>query len=183
MGFAYNANKFVEMVLHVADLLKEDRYGGATKLNKVLFFVEFEHLRRHHQVISGCEFQKLPHGPAPRQLKPVRDQLIESGEAKLVQEEFLDKTLDRLIPLRSANLALFSKDEMQTISEVVDSLKGITTAGVSELSHQEPGWQLAEEGETIPYSAAFFNCPQVRTPTTDRLLDSVAKRYGLVADK
>ena len=91
MDVAYSEEKFVEMVLHVADRLQGDRAGGATKLNKVLFFAEFTHLRRHHQVISGCEFQKLNHGPAPRQLLPVRDRLIESGEANLVKEDFLGR--------------------------------------------------------------------------------------------
>ena len=88
MGFmdvAYDEDKFVEMVLHVAGQLQDDGAGSAKKLNKVLFFAEFAHLRHHHQVISGCEFQKLPHGPAPRQMLPVRRQLIESGAAELVE--------------------------------------------------------------------------------------------------
>ena len=55
MDVAYDAGKFSEMVLHVAGRLQDDSAGGATKLNKVLFFAEFTHLRRHHRVISGCE--------------------------------------------------------------------------------------------------------------------------------
>ena len=91
MDVAYDVGKFSEMVLHVAGRLQADRAGGATKLNKVLFFAEFTHLRRHHRVISGCEFQKLPHGPAPRQLLPVRQRLIDSGAPELVEEDFLGR--------------------------------------------------------------------------------------------
>ena len=42
-------------------------------------------------------------------------------------------------------------------------------AQVSELSHQEPGWRLTEVGETIPFSTAFLDFPQIQTPTSKRL--------------
>ncbi len=183
MDVAYDADKFTEMVVHVAGRLKDDRAGGATKLNKVLFFAEFTHLRRHHRVISGCEFQKLPHGPAPRQLLPVRKKLIGSGAAELVEEDFLGRPQQRLIPSRAANLDVFSDDELQTIEDVLEQLAGMTGNQVSELSHQEPGWRLSEVGETIPFSAAFLGFPQVETRTSERLSESVGERYGLAVSR
>ena len=177
MKVAYDARKFAEMLLHVAARLQDDRAGGATKLNKVLFFAEFTHLRRHERVISGCEFQKLPHGPAPRQLLPVRRRLIESGAAELVEEDFLGRPQHRLVPARAANIAVFTDEEMQTIEDVLTQLTGMTGAQVSELSHQEPGWRLTEVGETIPFSTAFLDFPQVHTPTSKRLSESVEERY------
>ena len=179
MNIAYDADKFAEMVLHVAARLQDDRAGGATKLNKILFFAEFTHLRRHKHVISGCEFQKLPHGPAPRQLLPVRRRLIESGAAELVEEDFLGRPQHRLVSTRAANLAVFTDEEMQTIEDVLTQLAGMTGAQVSELSHQERGWRLTEVGETIPFSTAFLDFPQIQTPTSKRLSRSVEERYEL----
>ena len=178
MEAAYNAAKFTEMVLHVAERLRNDRAGGATKLNKILFFAEFTHLRRHHRVISGCVFQKLPHGPAPRQLLPVRQNLIASGAARLIEEDFLGHPQQRLLPARDADLNVFTDDEIQTIEDVLGQLEGMTGTQVSELSHQEPGWRLTEAGETIPFSTAFLDFPQRQTPTSERLTESVAERYG-----
>jgi hypothetical protein len=179
MNVGYDERKFTEMVLHVAQRLRNDRAGGATKLNKVLFFAEFTHLRRHHRVISGCEFQKLGHGPAPRQLLPVRGRLVEQGDAQLVSEDFLGRPQHRLLPLRQADLSVFSANELGTIDDVLDQLDGMTGTQVSELSHQEPGWRLTEPGETIPFATAFLDFPQVSTPTSRRLATSVADRYGL----
>lgn len=181
MDVAYRADKFAEMVLLVAQRLQDDRAGGATKLNKVLFFAEFTHLRRHQRVISGCEFQKLPHGPAPHQLLPVRKKLINSGAAKLADEDFLGRPQQRLIPSRAAHVDVFTDEELQTIDDVLDQLAGMTGTQVSELSHQEPGWRLTEVGETIPFSTAFLDFPQVQTPTSERLSESVAQRHGLAA--
>ena len=179
MDVAYVEDKFAELLLHVAARLQGDRAGGATKLNKVLFFVEFTHLRRHHQVVSGCQFQKLAHGPAPRQLLPVRRRLIDSGAAELIEEDFLGRPQHRLIPKRAADLTWFTDEEMQTVEDVLAQLEGMTGTQVSDLSHQEPGWRLTEIGETIPFSTAFLDFPQAATPTSERLSQSVAERYGL----
>jgi hypothetical protein len=53
---------------------------------------------------------------------------------------------------------------------------------VSDLSHAEPGWELVEEGETIPYEAALIAPREILTPTSDRLAAAVAERYGVPVD-
>ena len=181
MELGYDEAKFTEMVLYVAARLLDDRAGGATKLNKVLFFAEFTHFRRHGAVISGCEFQKLTHGPAPRRLVPVRDEVLARGGAELREEDFLGRVQHRLVPLRSADLSVFSDLERQTIDDVLEQLDGLTGRQVSDLAHEEPGWKLTEIGETIPYSTAGLGYPQVSTPTTRRLAREAAERYGLNA--
>jgi len=175
----YDEGKFTELVLYVADRLRGDGAGGATKLNKVLFFAEFTHLRRHHAVISGCEFQKLDHGPAPRQLLPVRRRLVESNEAELIEEDFLGRPEHWLVPLRPVDRSVFTDDELKTVDDVLDQLQGLTGTQVSELSHEEPGWRLTEVGDTIPYAAAFLDFAQGVTPTSERLSREVAHRHGL----
>jgi hypothetical protein len=174
----YDKVKFTELLLYVADRLRGDRAGGATKLNKVLFFVEFTHLRRHHAVISGCEFQKLPHGPAPRQLLPIRRELLAAGEAELVEEDFLGRPQQRLLPRRAADLSVFTAQELASVDDVLEQLGGMTGTQVSELSHHEPGWRLTEIGETIPFATAFLDFPQVATGVSARLQAAVIERYG-----
>lgn len=179
MEVTYSERKFTELLLYVAGRLAGDRAGGATKLNKVIFFTEFTHVRRHGSAISGCEFQKLEHGPAPRQLLPVRRRLVESGDAEIVTEDFLGREQHRLVPRREADMSVFSEDERQTIDDVLAQLAGLTGTQVSELSHEEPAWNLTEIGETIPYGAALLGAKQVSTPTSRRLSREVAERYGI----
>jgi len=181
MDVTYDEGKFTELLLHVADRLSDDRFGGATKLNKALFFIEFTHVRRHNRAVSGCEFQRLDHGPAPRQLLPVRGRLVASGAAELQTEDFLGRPQHRLIPKREADLSCFSAEEQQTVDDVLAQLSPLSAAQASDLSHLEPGWRLTEIGETIPYSTAFLGYPQISTPTSRRLSEAVAARRGLVA--
>ncbi|MEO1061349.1 MAG: hypothetical protein AAFZ07_08010 [Actinomycetota bacterium] len=149
----------------------------------MLLFVEFTHLRLLDAVVSGCEFQKLPYSRAPRQLLLVRQRLLERGEAELVEEDFLGRPQHRLIPSRSADLGVFDDEQLQTVDDVLGQLDGMTAGPVSELSHQEPGWQLTEIGETIPFATAFLDFPQIETPTSRRLANDVASQYGLTATR
>lgn len=179
MDISYDESKFTEMVLYVTAHLHDDRAGGATKLNKVLYFADFAHMRRTGRPITGAVYQRLPHGPAPRRLVPVRDGLIARGEAEVVVERYLGFTQRRLVPRRSADLSVFTDDERATIDNVLDDLQSLTAAQVSDLSHVEPGWRLTTPGEAIPYSAATVAMRQVVTETSTTLGHDVARRYGI----
>ena len=181
MKTSYDEGKFTELVVYVAFCLRGDRSGGATKLNKVLFFADFAHVRRTGAPITGAEYRKLEHGPAARRLRPVRDRLIESGDAELIDEEFLGYRQHRLIPHRDADLMVFSDDELATIDKVLADLDGLNARQVSDLSHDEAGWRLVDFGDAIPYDAALVGARQVSTPTSQRLERETVERLGLFA--
>lgn len=178
MHVKYDERKFTELLLYVAERLQSDRAGGATKLNKVMFFADFAHVRRTGTPITGAEYQKLPQGPAPRRLKPVRDSLTASGQARVATEEFLGYELHRLVTLRPPDITVFSAVELETIDHVLADLEGLNARQVSDLSHEEAGWRLVDEGDVIPYEAALVGARQASTPTSQRLQREVAERHG-----
>ena len=180
MKVVYDEAKFRELLLYVAEQLSGDRAGGATKLNKVVFFADFAHVRRTGAPITGAEYQKLPQGPAPRRLRPVRDALVAKGEAAVAREQFLGYELHRLVPLRQPDLSVFTAAELETIDQVLADLEGLNGRQVSDLSHEEAGWRLVDEGDVIPYELALVGARQVSTPTSRRLEREVAERYGLL---
>jgi hypothetical protein len=93
----YDERKFTEALLCVARALDDDPAGGAVKINKALFHADFGHMRAYGRPITGADYQKLEHGPAPRRLLPVRSRLIEAGEAELREEQYLGCTMRRLV--------------------------------------------------------------------------------------
>lgn len=181
MKTTYDERKFTELLVHVASRLQSDRSGGATKLNKVLFFADFAHVRRTGSPITGATYQKLAHGPAPRRLRPVREQLTARGDAEIRAEDFLGYQQHRLVPRRAADLSVFSDDELDTIERVLTDLDGLNARQVSDLSHEEAGWRLVDFGEDIPYEAALVGARQVSTPTSRRLEREAAEHFGLIA--
>lgn len=183
MDVTYDERKLTELIVLVAERLADDRAGGSTKLNKVLFFADFTHVRRFGAPITGAEYQHLPHGPAPRRLLPLRTQLIEAGDAALVEEEFLGRPQHRLVVQRSPDLSVFSEDELETIEAVLDDLAGLTGRQVSALSHEEASWRHTNDGETIPYELALVPKEQFVTPTARRIGAEIAQRYQLADNR
>ena len=104
--------------------------------------------------------------------------MIEAGEAELLVEDFLGRPQQRLIPRRPVDRSVFTIDELASVNDVLDQLAGMSGTQVSELHHQEPGCRLTEVGETIPYSTAFLDFPQIATPTSERLSRQVAAECG-----
>ena len=155
----YDEAKFAELLLYVARRLEADHAGGAAKLNKVMFFADFAHVRRTGAPITGAAYQKLPQGPAPRRLKPVRDALVAAGHARVSREEFLGYELHRLVPLRDADLTVFTEAELETIERVLADLEGLNARQVSDLSHDEAGWRLVDEGDVPPHVDLVLNKP------------------------
>ena len=165
MEAVYDESKFEACLLLAAELLEGDHRGGATKLNKLLYFSDFSHVRTHGRPISGADYQKLPHGPAPRRLLPVRNRLVERGDIEIESEtDALGYRIDRISVLRKANRSALGADEIQTMKNVASLLRSMTGAEVSALSHEDPGWQLVEPGETIPYESAYLR-PDDEVPT------------------
>ena len=73
----FDAQKFRELVLYVANKSADDPYIGATKLNKLLFFSDFLAYAVLGRPISGAVYEKQNHWPEPRELVNARQQLIE----------------------------------------------------------------------------------------------------------
>jgi len=172
----YDEHKFAELVVYVAQRLQGDPAGGAVKVNKVLFYAEFGHMRAHGRPITGAEYFRLPQGPAPRRLVPVRDRLIARGDLQQVKSSYLGMTQHRLIPLRDPDLSLFTDDEIETVEQALAALLSLTGAAASDMSHEEIGWQMVEERETIPFEAAYLRPPVITDAIRARAKELAVKR-------
>lgn len=179
----YDEEKLAELVLYVAQKILGDRTAGATKLNKYLYFADFSAVRKLGHPITGAEYQRLPHGPAPRRLGPVHDRLVRNGEARRERRpDALGYVHDDLIPERQARTELFAAEELEVVDEVIATLRDMSATQVSELSHREAGWQLVEEGETIPYELAFVLAPD-QADTTPAIRFEGERLLGEYADR
>jgi uncharacterized phage-associated protein len=149
--------KLAELLLYVADALMEDPAGGATKVNKVLYYAETAHVRAHGVPITGGPYRKLPNGPAPTFLVQIRNRLIANDEAELRHDEYFGYALDRLVPLRAIDRDLFTLSERHTTDQVVKAFWGMTAQQLSDRSHKERPYILAKDDEDIPLYTAFLS--------------------------
>jgi hypothetical protein len=149
--------RLAELILYISDRCQLDPTFGATKLNKILFYADFQHYASRGVPITGQEYMRLANGPVPRRLLPVRDELVQRHELVVRSVPYAGWQQKRTIALRDADLSGFNGDEIATVDSVINALWGKTAMEVSNLSHLFDGWKLAEDRETIPYEAALIS--------------------------
>jgi len=176
---AYDERKFTELLLYVAKRLEDDPEGGAVKVNKALWWAETACVRMYGRPITGAKYQKLKHGPAPRALLPVRNGLIERGEAALAEGWYRGYRQDRLVPKREPDLSVLSKEEIEIADQVIETIRGRTAAELSAESHTEMGWRIVAVGENIPMSTAYLADDVTVTPAMTEHAKRLAERLGL----
>lgn len=144
--------KFSEMVLYfVSD------YGGwKTKLNKMLFYADFSHYKYHNKSISGAKYCSIDMGPVPDNFNTLFETLVNDKVLDVNYQTFSDGGMgEKFTPLRSYDDSIFTKEELDTLTKVKDSLRDISTQDVINLSHQEIAWIENKNNKFKPIDYTF----------------------------
>jgi hypothetical protein len=176
--FEHDDRKLRELVLLICKLAETDKTFGKVKLNKLLFFADFEAHLTLGKPITGQEYQKLPHGPAPPRLLRIFPEFRGGRRIKqdlqLVVGTFYGKEQEKPIAPRDPDVTVFSDQELALVTKIVKRFWGKTAKEVSDFSHRFPGWEIAEIGETIPYFSALI---ENRTPPSPRQIKWAIETY------
>lgn len=153
-GTEFNPGKFKELILYLAEQSRDDPGFAATKLNKLLYFCDFEAYRRLGHSITGARYQKLEWGPAAREFLPLHEELLKDRWAHIERRRRGEH--EQVVTVsEGADTGLFGEDELAVIADVIAELRPFDATGTSEISHREsPGWNAADEFEVIPYETA-----------------------------
>jgi hypothetical protein len=171
-GIEYNEVKLKELVLYVANRSFDDPFFGKTKLNKLLYFSDFQAFRQYGISITGAVYQHLPQGPCPQRMLPVLKSLESEDEIAIVPEDVGGMPQERIVAMRSPRIELFTKEEVVVVEEVLSLLRKLTNTQASERSHVTMSWKLTRNQQEIPYGAALISSGE---PTEEdlRWLESV----------
>ena len=164
----HDDDKIKELILYVAEQTETDVTTGSTKLNKILYFAELSHMRRTGHPISGAEYQKQPQGPTLQMMRPLIRALEEDGAAKEVERDYHGMSQKRLVALRDVDLEAFSASEIAAVDGIIRQLWDKNAKKVSEMSHEDPGWEAVEMGDAIPLEMAFLGEPEVTDDIRER---------------
>jgi hypothetical protein len=174
----FQAAKFKELMLYAAEKSVEDDAFGATKLNKILFFSDFLHFGLAGGSITGATYKRKANGPVPTQLPAMAREIEQAHYGHFVERPYFNLKQRRLVADRRANPLIFLDEERDLIDDVIKSLGSSSAADVSDLSHiRSRAWQVAEEGEVIPYTAVFLSTREA-SPSDLKRGRELARQYG-----
>jgi len=181
LTFGINTNeteeRLRELLLYVVQKCEGEPRFGATKLNKILFYSDFYAFAHFGEPITGAQYMKLPQGPAPKHLLPVRKKLEQTGELEVfTKPTFYGGHQVRFVAKRSPELFRFSGPQLALVDEVIEYLRDLKAADVSNATHGR-AWKAACDKDLIPYESVFLS----ERPATDRDTQNVrelSKRFG-----
>ena len=124
-----------------------------TKMNKLLFYADFIHYKKHGYGITGITYRALPFGPVPEQWGALYNSL-----PGIDMEEFVYPSGQSGIKLEVAENGdnILTESELNTIEKVCTLFSNMSAGEISRASHLEKGW-IDNNGNraAISYQNAF----------------------------
>jgi uncharacterized phage-associated protein len=156
ISFTFRPEKFVNAIAY---FVANCPTVGRTKLCKLLYFADKEHLLRYGRTITGDRYYRLEHGPIPTKgLNMLRGMSGPADAALLHQSLILEK--DNIRPKRKPDLKVFSKSDLKVLEEVCAKYGKYSASYLSHLSHKEPAWRKTGENEAIDFALFFEGHPE-----------------------
>ena len=124
-----------------------------TKMNKLLFYIDFLAYRENGMAISGLSYKAIDFGPVPERWDVVYSEFDEIHQELRSVGDFVGSILTSI---DKAELTLFSEAEKNVIERVCSRFKALSSRDLSRLSHEERAWiDHHYRHESIPFEEAF----------------------------
>lgn len=158
--------KLRELIIYISSMCYKDPGFGKTKLNKILFNIDFDAYRKWGKPISGQQYIALQFGPVPKRMDSILSNMERKKEIAISRKDYHGKIKHCPIPLRDWRTDLFTKDEMSLVFAHVNAYWDRSGTSMSNASHQFVGWRAARLGEVIPFEVSLV---ATRDPTLDEI--------------
>ena len=150
-GYApLSLNRLKNLMLYMLENVSE---VWCTKMNKLLFYVDFLAYRENGMAISGLSYKAIDFGPVPDRWDVVYSEFDEIHQDLKSAGDFVGSVLTSLTP---SDTTLFSEPELKVMRQVCSRFNRLSSRELSRLSHEENAWINHHVcHENIPFVDAF----------------------------
>jgi len=154
-----NEEKMKEVIHYIVSKCSCNGNLWRTTLYKVLYFSDFNYYELHDQPITNEDYAKYPNGPIPTHFINLKNELIKE---KKIQET-------HKYPFKGAyykgynytlisppEINLLNEKEIKVIDTVINKLKDMNTDQISNYSHGDIPWIVAENHAIMDYRYVFY---------------------------
>lgn len=130
-----------------------------TQMNKLLFYADFLLFQRTCFSMSGTRYRAITMGPVPDNYNSIFEYMANNNAVSIQTTDFSNGGIgEQFKPQtgRKFDAELFNEKEVQTLMEVAERFRKVSTAEIIEISHRERAWMENEGGRRlISYRWAF----------------------------
>lgn len=125
-----------------------------TKLNKLLFYIDFCAYRDLGQAMTGLSYRAIEYGPVPNRWEKVYSEFDEIYQIPKHTDKYSGNIITTNI--RDFDLSKLSEKEVRLLKYVCDNLGMKSSSQLTELSHEEDIWKkYCDSHDVIPFEEAF----------------------------
>ena len=152
-----NPEKLREVLLYVLGKIGAKPNVGETVLYKILYFIDFDYYEITGRSITGLTYVRNHFGPTPtKTFVDVVKQMQSDDELEIVSTQYFNNTQKKYLPAKKADLHTLSAKELAHINSELARLGDKSAVELTELSHKDTPWIVAEPGTPIKYRNVFY---------------------------
>lgn len=162
----YSPKKFINAILFFAHKTDPKKLG-ILKLNKLLYYSDFEHYKKYGRSILGDIYVRMDNGPVPSISYNFYNAAIKHDSNDSISKELrssieicptrvIDFIRDSIHPKKDFDINLFSESEIEIMEKIAKKYKTTTGTAMSEETHKEDTpWSKTAKMQPIDYKLAL----------------------------
>lgn len=163
-----STEKLREVLLYVLNKVGGKPNVGETVLYKLLYFIDMDYYENHNRSITGLTYIHNTYGPSPvRDFQAVVEDMRAHDELGIVETSFFNNKQRKYLPQVVPDLHELSASEIKHIDDVLMRLGDKNATELSDLSHKDTPWIVAEQGKPIDYRDVFYRTPMTSVKEPD----------------
>lgn len=149
----YSAISLPKLKAVMLNVLYECGEVFCTKMNKLLFYIDFLSYRQRGYAMSGLSYRAIDFGPVPDRWDRVYSEFDEIHQETRPIGEYEGNVL---VANATVDDSILSDEDKNIIHVVCERFKDCSSREISAISHEEPAWRKYHgKHSKIPYVEAF----------------------------
>ncbi len=175
-----NQRPLKDLILYIANKLKDSEAFWKTTLNKLLYFSDFNYYEWTWSLITNTTYKKLPYWPVPSDISSTLEEMVLDWEIAILEENYHGYTKQKIVALRDnreqISLNLFRNTDIQNrksdynytpyddlpqskkiVDDVIEKYGNWNASKISDLSHEDTPYLVTKSyWDTIKPSHVFY---------------------------
>lgn len=148
-----NQNKYLNALLFFMKYCN-NYYLGATKLNKLLYYLDFISYRDRKQSVTGDDYLHKAYGPVPDSVDDFIAMLKKDGKIKVETISLKDGEKKDYNPLCSPDVSVFDSYEKELLDKICKEFLLWPTEKMVAQTHLEAPWFYSKPYDVVDYDYA-----------------------------
>lgn len=151
-----NVDKFKQVLLYVVNKVGSRPNIGQTALYKILYFIDFDYYEKYQKFLTGATYIKNIHGPSPVSFAKIARDLENQGKLVEVQSKYFNYDQKKYLVTTEPEVSFLSAQELKHIDDELERLASKSAKELSDLSHIDTPWRVADDREELNYRHVFY---------------------------